>query len=86
MTVQVKIPSATEAKLRERAAATGQDVESFILQAVAEKLAESDSQFQLPSRNCNDWTEKLHLCIDLHPAATHFVDDSRESIYAGRGE
>jgi hypothetical protein len=32
------------------------------------------------------WSQKLSECIDLHPTVSHFVDDSRESIYAGRGE
>lgn len=86
MTVNLTIPLETEAKIRARAAASGQDVESYVLQAVAEKLAEAESQSALPSRNGQEWTEKLRACVDLHPAATHFVDDSRESIYAGRGE
>jgi hypothetical protein len=86
MTLELKIPSETEAKLRERAAAAGQDLETFVLQAVAEKLTEAESQPILPSRNGKDWRNKLLACIDLHPVVTHFVDDSRESIYAGRGE
>jgi uncharacterized protein (DUF1778 family) len=86
MTLKLKISSETEAKLRERAAASGQDVESFVLQAVTEKLADADLTRKLTSENGNDWEAKLRACIDLHPVVTHLVDDSRESIYAGRGE
>jgi hypothetical protein len=84
MTLDLKIPSATESKIREHAAAAGQDLETFVLRAVAEKLASIAEIF--PARNGTDWKSKLHACIDLHPVATDFVDDSRESIYAGRGE
>jgi uncharacterized protein (DUF1778 family) len=73
-------------KLRQQAAAAGQEVAEFVLQAVTEKLAEADSQPSRPSLNDQDWQEKLRAFIDLHPVVTHFVDDSRESIYAGRGE
>lgn len=43
---------------------------------------------QLPAIAGDDvqWTEKLRQVIDIHPVVTHFVDDSRESVYAGRGE
>jgi hypothetical protein len=85
VTVKLQLSSETEAKVRQQAAASGQDVESFILEAVAEKLADVDSQPSSPSRNGNDWVQKLRTCIDLHPVVTRFVDDSRESIYAGRG-
>jgi hypothetical protein len=86
MTLELKLSSDTEAKIRERAAESGQDVEAFVLQAVAEKLADADSQPSPASRNGKEWMEKLRAWIDLHPVVTHFVDDSRESIYAGRGE
>ncbi|MCI0331691.1 MAG: hypothetical protein L0228_00520 [Planctomycetes bacterium] len=82
----VELSAEIEAKIRERAAASGQDVEAFVQQAVAEKLADADSQPSRPSLNHQEWQEKLRAFIDLHPVVTHFVDDSRESIYAGRGE
>ena len=82
----LKLSSEIEAKIRERAAASGQDVEAFVLAAVAEKLADADLQSKPSSRDKKEWMEKLRACIDLHPVVTHFVDDSRESIYAGRGE
>lgn len=82
----LKLSSEIEAEIRERAALSGQDVEAFVLQAVAEKLADALSLPSNSSRSGKDWKEKLRACIDLHPVVTHFVDDSRESIYAGGGE
>jgi uncharacterized protein (DUF1778 family) len=84
--VTLNLSSEMEARIRERAAILGQDVEDFVLQAVAEKLADTDSQPMTPSRDDTQWRKKLQALMDLHPVVTHFVDDSRESIYAGRGE
>ena len=86
MTLELPLSSETEARIRERAAAAGQDVTAFILQAVTEKLADTESQSSSLSNNGKDWQEQLRAIIDLHPVVTHFVDDSRDSIYAGRGE
>jgi uncharacterized protein (DUF1778 family) len=86
VTLELQLTSDIEAKLRKQAAATGQEVAEFVLQAVTEKLAETDSQPSGTSLKDEEWQEKLRAFIDLHPVVTHFVDDSRESIYAGRGE
>jgi hypothetical protein len=82
----LNLSSELEAIIRDRAAANGQDIEAFVLQAVAEKLAEADVQPPAASPSNDEWKKKLQAWIDLHPVVTHFVDDSRESIYAGRGE
>ena len=86
MTLKVNLSPETEAKIRQLAAASGQNVEAIVLEAVAEKLADADLQPPRPSLNDQEWQEKLQAFINLHPVVTHFVDDSRESIYAGRGE
>jgi hypothetical protein len=86
MTLNLNLSPETEAKVRQLAALSGQDVEAIVLQAVAEKLADADLQPSRPSLNDQEWQEKLQAFISLHPVVTHFVDDSRESIYAGRGE
>jgi uncharacterized protein (DUF1778 family) len=86
MTLELQLSSEAEAKIREQAAAAGQDIAAFVLQAVTEKLADTESHAVSPTQNDNNWHEQLRALIDLHPVVTHFVDDSRESIYAGRGE
>ncbi len=44
------------------------------------------SQTSLSDRDVVPWEETFRQLIELHPVVTHLVDDSRESIYAGRGE
>ena len=85
MNLKLDLPEEMEAKIRERVASTGQDVESFVLEAVGEKLAEQSVASRARPQS-NDWRTKIHKLIDLHPKLSHDVDDSRESIYAGRGE
>jgi hypothetical protein len=84
MTLHLTLSPETEAKLRQQAEQSGQDVDAFVLQAIAEKLAEAEHI--PPAANGDKWREKLQKIIAMHPDVTHFVDDSRESIYAGRGE
>jgi hypothetical protein len=86
LTLELPISSETEAKIRKCAAELGQDIEAFVLQAVAEKLADTDVEPTVPLGPNSDWSGKLRACIDLHPVVTHFVDDGRESIYVSRGE
>jgi len=86
MTLELQLSSETEAKLRDQAAAAGQDVSAFVLQAVTEKLADTEPRQPIASQNDEEWLKKLRAVIARHPVVTHFVDDSRESIYAGRGE
>lgn len=84
MTLEININTETEAVIRQQAAAAGLDVEAFVLQAVAEKLGKGKSA-EVPPQKTSEWEAKLQQCIDLHPEVSH-VDDSRESIYSGRGE
>jgi hypothetical protein len=86
MTLQLTLSPETEVQLRQQAALSGQDIDAFVLQAVTEKLAEAESQLIRPAMQGDDWAKKLQAIIALHPVVSHFVDDSRESIYAGRGE
>jgi hypothetical protein len=84
MTLDLAIPSDTEMRMRMQAAAAGLGLEDFVLLAVAEKLAGAEETHS--EQHASDWDSKFRACIALQPAATHFVDDSRESIYVGSGE
>jgi uncharacterized protein (DUF1778 family) len=86
MTLELQISANLEAQLRQQAAVTGQNVADFVIKAVEEKLAESNAQNPESAANDTDWMAKLRELIELHPVVTHVADDSRESIYAGRGE
>ncbi|RIK73843.1 MAG: hypothetical protein DCC68_24200 [Planctomycetota bacterium] len=84
MILNLHVPVEKEAKLREAAAAAGQDVETFVLNAVDERLSEEvPTEPRLSKEDFQAWLDNL---IAMHPQVTHFVDDSRESIYEGRGE
>jgi plasmid stability protein len=88
MTVSLNLPPQTESELRRRAAQEGKDVESFIREAVEARLAGSAIPAPRDPRPLTpaEWIRELREWAASHPTTTHFVDDSRESIYEGRGE
>jgi hypothetical protein len=57
-----------------------------------ETLAELRKKYALTSdartlqNNPEEWVKRLHALVDLQPIRPNAMDDSRESIYAGRGE
>ncbi len=76
-----------EAKLRERAAAAGKDLTEYILQVVEEDLAIGESAPAVDSPQKRDqWEKELDAWAEGHPHLDTIADDSRDSIYAGRGE
>jgi len=86
MTIHIDFSPELEAKLKERAQAAGKGVERFVREAVEEKLASGTAQ---PAEQLTP-QERLKLFrewVASHPVreGVH-MDDSRESIYAGRGE
>jgi post-segregation antitoxin (ccd killing protein) len=89
MTLQINLPVAIETALLARAAAEGIDVSTFVTEAVAERLATPEIETverSHPVRSAQGFAERLQELIDLHPRTGRPVDDSRESIYEGRGE
>jgi len=84
MTLNLQLSPDAEAVLRQRAAATGQDVQSFDLEAVQDRLAAEQPHEPVSScrpRDRQAWLAKLKAWTALHPVTGRFVDDSRESIY-----
>lgn len=89
MTLHLELPTDVEGALRARAAAAGKDVASFVAEVVAERLAEPGDEARKPPKHGRverPFAERLQAWVDLHPRSSGTVDDSRESIYAGRGE
>jgi plasmid stability protein len=84
MSVSIDLPADVESALRGRAAAAGTDLSTFIRQVVTESLEDDETPATptLPT----DFAHRLDAWIRLHPVHDHAIDDSRESIYAGRGE
>lgn len=90
MTLHIDLPAAVETALLAQAAAEGKDVSTLVAEAVAQRLTESAAS--APDRSptspkaSQGFDQRLHAWIELHPRTVTAVDDSRESIYAGRGE
>lgn len=82
MTLSITVPDKTEARLRELAQAAGTDVATFVRDAIEEKIAATSAPAPTPS--ASDWSRQWRAWAASHPAAPNPVDDSRESIYAGR--
>ena len=84
MSLNINLPSDLEHAVRERALASGLDIDTFAARIFAEQLQD---EMPLPqAASPNEFRSRLDRVIALHPKSDHFVDDSRETIYAGRGE
>lgn len=85
MNLNVNVPKVIEERLKARAAASGKDVEAYVLEVVRESL---DRELPEQARSIDDATFKklLSEIQERHKNSPPDVDDSRESIYAGRGE
>jgi len=87
MTLNIPLTPETEAKLRQRAAEAGKDLAEFARDALEEKLTSSDAALleETPLSGQQRIAELLKW-VAAHPPLGRVVDDSRESIYEGRGE
>lgn len=85
MNVSINIPAEIETVLRHRAAAAGTDIETLVNRLVTERLAEECPPISTVASH-DEFMARLHRVIDLHPVSNGSIDDSRESIYAERGE
>jgi predicted transcriptional regulator len=86
MTITVSLPDETSKKLKERAAETGKDVATLIREAVNEKLGVARAPTDPSDLPYVEWRRAFDAWVERRHPVGHFVDDSRESIYAGRGE
>ncbi|HUQ71447.1 MAG TPA: hypothetical protein VM165_18105 [Planctomycetaceae bacterium] len=85
MNVNITVPAEMESILRRRAAAAGQDVAAFVQQVVTEELA-GETVDSGRSETHEEFRGRLRGLIQRHGIHHGRFDDSRESIYAGRGE
>ena len=83
MNVSIHFPAEIETILRRHAAAAGKDIETFVQEVVAERLAEESSHEALSH---DEFMLRLRQVVSMHPKSNGTLDDSRDSIYAGRGE
>ena len=85
MNLTLHLSAELESKLRAQAQAMGKPPEELVLNAVQDKLASpEDSSAMLPREQ---WQARFEAFLASIPRTNAtFVDDSRESIYEGRGE
>ena len=84
MTVTIHLPSETEHQLRAAAARRGFTLEDFLTQLVVSSAAGEVAPTS--DKSAEDWVAEFRAWAASHTPVRHFVDDSRESIYEGRGE
>ncbi len=85
MNVVLNLSLEVEVRLKDQAAAKGQKVEEFIADLLTEEVRAGESK--PPMLPVDQWNAKLAALLASTPQTNAaFVDDSRESIYAGRGE
>ncbi len=77
MNLRIEVPANLELLLKERAQQAGVPVESFVLQAVTEHLAET--QAHESTLNADEFSLWLRRWADRFPKLDHVIDDSRDS-------
>ena len=90
MNLILHLPPETEAKLNAQAAAVGKAPEELALIALEERLAAgfdpADGATQPTPISHEEWIADIRQWAESHRRLEHPADDSRESIYFGRGE
>src|ERR1700722_434709 len=85
MSLSVTFPTEIESTLRQRAAALGKDVETLVRDIVTEEVAESPDAIRRRIPH-SEFMSRLDAMIHRHGIRNGRFDDSRVSIYSGRGE
>ncbi|HSI32068.1 MAG: hypothetical protein ACAI43_21995 [Phycisphaerae bacterium] len=86
MTLKLELPPAVEARVRELAAAAGQDIEAFVREVVQDRVAASPTPLPQVLATPAQRAAAFEAWVASHAHRSGVVDDSRESIYEGRGE
>jgi hypothetical protein len=87
MTIKLELSEQTEAQLLAQARVTGVPIEAFVRDAVEEKLAAAAGAAAPGKLTAEQRVRVLDEWVASHPARPGVkLDDTRESIYAGRGE
>ena len=84
MNLVLHLETETEIRLKQQADLTGKKPEVLAIEAIEEKLAQRPSSARQIS--VKEWIKRFDAWVASHPSRNQFVDDSRESIYEGRGE
>jgi Arc/MetJ-type ribon-helix-helix transcriptional regulator len=60
--------------------------DEMIAKLIQEDARRSHTRAASPQESPDQWADRLQAWVDTHPSRPITIDDSRESIYAGRGE
>jgi hypothetical protein len=82
MTVTLHLQPETEQKLRDKAARAGQTLEAYLEQLAAASVGSSGAAHL----SAEEWIAEFRAWVASHKPLATLADDSRESIYEGRGE
>lgn len=83
MNLRIEIPKHLDEILATRAAESGKDVESFVVDSLCEQLSVVPCKVSDSTTDFNLWLIDVQKSI---PVDSLDIDDSRESMYAGCGE
>ncbi len=87
MTLEIKLKPQTEARLRQQATKAGKAPAAYAEQVIEENLAvSSDASGPDASLPTLERVKAFMDWVARHRPVDHTVDDSRETIYGGRGE
>jgi hypothetical protein len=85
MNLSITFPTEIESILRQRATALGKDIDALVREIVIEEVAEAPADGSRQESH-TEFMQKLDAMIQRHGIRNGKFDDSRESIYSGRGE
>ncbi len=84
MNLLLSLPPEIEAKLLEQSVRTGKVPEELAIRALEEQFRVAE---EAPATlSAEEWVDDIRAWAKGHRHLPHEVDDSRDRIYAGRGE
>ncbi len=83
MNLVLNLPADLEAIIKKRAEQAGLDIPTYVLQTLRDSDLELTGE---PSISNEQFEASLNRLRELHSKVPATFDDSRESIYEGRGE
>jgi len=89
MSISISLPPETESALRARAAQHGQSVEDYLSHLAINWAGVNGMPLATGARqelSIDEWVAQFRAWAASHKPLPIIADDSRESIYAGRGE
>lgn len=83
MNLVLKLPADLEANIKKRAEQAGLDLPSYILQTLRVSAFEQEDESAITNEQLEASLNRLR---EIHAKVPATFDDSRDSIYQGRGE